>query len=255
MKHIFLRFFLILLATAVWSHTALAQKAEKSSKGQKEYVKAPPLEGPIIDRSGPPLITINGDEVGASSGKEEDAYSDEVLSATEDWQKQLSKMDKLRDTAQEEIKKEHDAKCKKGAATMKKLAEKRFLYIEPLEENCMMGGQGTKSAAALEQVQKTVGLYPNDTAQPLDAPDRGQAGQPTELTLLALDLLPPRPETGYTQQDIQKALNAINAKRAQILREQAKEEAAEKKNLEKAMKELEKNPEAQIFSIPLPQEN
>lgn len=249
MNNILLNLFALILFASVLSSPALAEKA---SKAKKEFVKPPPPQGPLIDRSGPPLIMINGDEVGASSGKEEDAYSDEVITATEDWRKKLKKMDNLRDKAQEQIKKDHDANCKQGAETMKQLVQKGFMHIEPLEENCVMGGVGSKSGAALEQVQKTVGLYPNQTSLPLDAPDRGNAGKPTDLTLLALKLLPPRPETGYTQQDIKKAMDAINAEREKILEEKAKKAAEEQKELEEAIKEVEKNPDAPIFTIALP---
>jgi ElaB/YqjD/DUF883 family membrane-anchored ribosome-binding protein len=249
MNNILLNLFTLILFASVLSSPALA---EKTSKEKKEFVKPPPPEGPLIDRSGPPLIMINGDEVSASSGKEEDDYSDEVITATEEWQKQLSKMDKQRQRTQEQILKDHDAVCKKGAETMKQLVQKGFLHIEPLEENCVMGGVGTKSGAALEQIQKTVGLYPNQTSLPLDAPDRGNAGKPTDLTLMALKLLPPRPETGYTQQDIKKAVDAINAEREKILEEKAKKAEEEQKELEKATKAAEKTPDAPIFTIALP---
>ena len=79
-----------------------------------------------------------------------------------------------------------------------------------------VGAAGTESNAALEQVQKAVGLYPNETSLPDGDSAKINAGKPTPLTMAAIGALPNGDGTQYTQSDIDAAKQAIQNKQDEL---------------------------------------
>ena len=92
----------------------------------------------------------------------------------------------------------------------------RFLYEKGLIKQLPMGNEmnyvgapGTESNEVLEYIQELVGLYPEETALPPGHSDKRNAGNPTALTMAAINALPDGDGTKYTASDIAAARQAV----------------------------------------------